>query len=206
MFLLANSNYIADFAVVLAAFITGILSPIAMHWARSYFRPKKSYELDDHLIQDDMILKRLSIIREENKFDRIWIGQFHNGEHFYPNGRSVQKISLTYESCKPGVSSLLKIIKGLPVSVFSSFLKILIQDKIYIVHNVDDARDVNVKTLSSFLIELGVKSYYAFAIVDIDNRFIGLLCVDAVLYKKRLTEDQIEFLKSEAKTLAGYIA
>lgn len=206
MYLLASINYVADFAVVLAAFISGVLSPIVMHWAKSYFRPKKSDELDDHLLQDDMIIKRLSIIREENKFDRIWIGQFHNGEHFYPNGRSVQKISLTYESCKPGVSSLLKIIKGLPVSVFSSFLKILIQERIYIVHNVDDEKDINVKTLSSFLIELGVKSYYAFAIVDIDHRFIGLLCVDAVLYKKKLSEEQIEFLKSEAKTLAGYIA
>lgn len=206
MYLLANISYVADFAVVLAAFISGVLSPIVMHWAKSYFRPKKSEELDDHLLQDDMIIKRLSIIREENKFDRIWIGQFHNGEHFYPNGRSVQKISLTYESCKPGVSSLLKIIKGLPVSVFSSFLKVLIQERIYIVHNVDDEKDINVKTLSSFLIELGVKSYYAFAIVDIDNRFIGLLCVDAVLYKKKLSEEQIDFLKSEAKTLAGYIA
>lgn len=206
MYFLASINYVADFAVVLAAFISGVLSPIVMHWAKSYFKPKKSEELDDHLLQDDMIIKRLSIIREENKFDRIWIGQFHNGEHFYPNGRSVQKISLTYESCKPGVSSLLKIIKGLPVSVFSSFLKILIQERIYIVHNVDDEKDINVKTLSSFLIELGVKSYYAFAIVDIDNRFIGLLCVDAVLYKKKLSEEQIEFLKSEAKTLAGYIA
>lgn len=206
MFFLGNVNFIADFAVVLAAFISGVLSPIVVHWAKNYFRPKKSEEIDDHLLHDDLVNKKLSIIREENRFDRIWIAQFHNGEHFYPNGRSVQKLSLTYEACKPGVSSLLKVIKGLPVSVFSSFLKSLIQEKSYIVHNVDDEKDNNVKILSSFLTELGVKSYYAFAIIDLDNRFIGLLCVDAVIYKKKLSDDQIDMLKTEAKSIAGYIS
>lgn len=71
-------------------------------------------------------------IREEFKFDRVGICQFHNGGKFL-NGRSMKKFSMTYESTAPGIEKIKRNYQNVMVSEFPKMVAGLLDNDFFIV-------------------------------------------------------------------------
>ena len=84
------------------ALITAVVGPIIVNWVKLKMEKKDtSSPMRDALETSTLIDTQLEQVMEELECDRIWIAQFHNGGHFYPTGRSIQKFSIFYEKCTP---------------------------------------------------------------------------------------------------------
>ena len=83
---------------VLLALITSILGPIIVEWVRKKLnKPTVADPLAEAIEHNQEVDQQLQTIMEEVGASRIWIAQFHNGGHFYPTGKSIQKFSIFYE-------------------------------------------------------------------------------------------------------------
>ena len=94
---------------IIAAFLTGVVGPIAYFLINNHLakqRDKNRDKVKETITDSALITDELEEIREEFKCDRVWISQFHNGGNFYPTGKSIQKFSIFYEVTKAGVSTV----------------------------------------------------------------------------------------------------
>ena len=80
---------------IIVAFITAVLGPVVMEWVKSKLakQPKIS-SVKEAIDLNELVDGQLDVMMDELGCDRIWIGQFHNGGHFYPTGKSIQKFSI----------------------------------------------------------------------------------------------------------------
>jgi hypothetical protein len=211
---LYNAEFARNVTLVVTAFITGVLSPVVASWASEKVSRKKvviEEEETDEILKllhaNEMIDQRIENIRSEYDFDRVWIAQFHNGGSFYPSDKThkFQKFSLTYEACRPGISSELSVIQNVPVSVFASILRKVKEDGQYGVHNTATVQD-NSSTLKAFWNDRGVKGFHIFAIKSLNKKFLGFMVVDCMNTCDNMTEEIVENLVVESKILGGYLA
>ena len=151
---------------------------------------------------DTELLSKLDGLREDVGASRACVYQFHNGGEYY-TGRSMQKVSMTYETVKAGISRNISQRQNVPVSACNQTLSKLIKDRrLY----YSDVKNQMPESLCKFYsIEDGTKSLYKWAIYDLDKRALGYLQVDFVGKKKNLSEDDIQDLEMSAIKLAGYL-
>ena len=103
-------------------FLSGVVVPILVVVINKKLEAKKLISTDKLIqeLQTSIIIdNKLDTLKDEFKADRIWITQFHNGGHYYPTGKSIQKFSIFYEVVEPGVDSIKMIFQNIPVSLFS---------------------------------------------------------------------------------------
>ena len=98
---------------VLIALITSVLGPILMEWAKAKFKKKSADPMPDAIKYNEQIEHQLDIILDELECDQIFIAQFHNGGHFYPTGKSIQKFSIFYEVLNPNIESVKNIYQNI---------------------------------------------------------------------------------------------
>jgi hypothetical protein len=88
------------FVSIITALITAVFGPIIVTWVKIKLEKKSSQTpMSDALETSTLVDTQLEIIMNELECDRVWIAQFHNGGHFYPTGKSIQKFSIFYEKC-----------------------------------------------------------------------------------------------------------
>ena len=199
---------------LIIAFITGVLSPIVASWARAKFAASKTTieeEETDEILKmlhaNERIDDRLESFRSEHDFDRVWVAQFHNGGAFYPSEKILnkfQKLSLTYEACKNGISSELCSIQNIPVTLFTAILKKVKEAGHFGIDNIEQASDTGM-SLKSFWIERGVCGFHIVAIKCLKKKLLGLLVVECVGDPCSLDERTIDALIIESKILGGYL-
>lgn len=211
MLSIVSHDVLSNVTLIITAFITGVLSPLVASWARSKFTAQKDASEADEILtflhNNEVIDNRLDVLRKEYNFDRVWIAQFHNGGAFYPSERIInkfQKFSLTYESCKPGISSEISNIQNIPVSVFSSVLKRVKENNFFCVNDLSAEKDENT-VLKSFWTDRGVKGFHIFAIKCLKGKFIGFMVIDCVSDCTPFSSDLIQSMVVETKVLAGYL-
>ena len=134
--------------------------------------------------------------------DRCSIYQFHNGGEYY-TGRSMQKLSMTYESVKPGISNLLINRQNIPVSACNATLAPMISDRRLLIEDVEI--DMEDSLCKFYALEAGTKSVYKWTIYDLQKRAIGFFQVDYVTRKKKLNEEILQDLEMAAIKIAGYL-
>lgn len=210
----ANKQAADGILALIIAFITGVLSPIVASWARAKFAASKvkleeeeSDEILKMLHANERIDYRLENFRAEHGFDRVWIAQFHNGGSFYPSERVLnkfQKLSLTYEACKNGISSELSTIQNIPVTLFTAILKKVKDEGHFGIDDIEQASDTGM-SLKSFWIERGVKGFHIAAIKCLKKKLLGLIVVDCVTEPCMFSREVIEALIIESKILGGYL-
>ena len=188
-------------------FLSGVVVPILVVLINKKLEAKKLISTDKLIqeLQTSVIIdNKLDTLKEEFKADRIWITQFHNGGHYYPTGKSIQKFSIFYEVVEPGVDSIKMMFQNIPVSLFSRSTNELLE-KDYIA--IPDFKDEKVATygLKYTADETGCKSTYIFGIFDINNRMIGTLGVEYVKRKKLLESSDIQILEIEAAQIGGVL-
>jgi hypothetical protein len=191
---------------LLVAFLTGVVGPIVVMLVREWLekRKQKKDPIKEELEVATAITDRLEEILYDMKCDRAWLVQFHNGGHFYPTGKSIQKYSMFYEVVSPETLSVQAYHQNIPVNLFSKSLKDIL-NKGFIA--VPDFEDSSTQTYGMQYIaeEMGTRSQYVFGIYNINSKLIGCLGIDYVKRKTRLDQPQINHMQVDAATIGGIL-
>jgi len=179
---------------VLVAFITAVLGPLAMEWAKTKFKskPKKS-PIQEALEMNELVDHQLDLILETIGCDRTWIIQFHNGGHFYPTGKSIQKFSMFYEKITPNSSSIQHTFQNIPVSLFPKMLGKIYKDGELAIPTYTEGETYDLETIAK---DLESKSFYAVGLYSLDDHLIGVM---GIAYNKehKLTKDEWIFVRQK---------
>jgi hypothetical protein len=193
--------------IIIGALISGFFGPLFVYFVRKKLltRRKKPDMIREALQTSSKVVAKIEHMREEFQADRIWITQFHNGGHFYPTGKSMAKFSIIYETVDVGVSSVQSNFQNIPVNLFSKSINHLLDNGTI---EISDFKDETIAThgLKYVADSAGCKSEYLFAIRAIDDRFIGVLGVDYVKKKTKLSEEQVSELANHTATIGGVLA
>lgn len=188
-------------------FLSGVVVPLLVVFINKRLelkRLRKNDKLESEIKVCNVVNTKLDSLREEFNADRVWVMQFHNGGHYYPTGKSIQKFSMFYESVEPGCESIKLLFQNIPVSLFSPSANKILTDNVIA---VPDFKDDQMPTygLKYTAQETGSKSTYIFGIRDINNKLIGMLGVDFTKRKKHLDQDDIQTLELEAAQIGGVL-
>jgi hypothetical protein len=195
---------------ILVALITGFLSPLTLQLLTILSRRKKEKKKEDlnqkeYIKNDELILHKLESLKEKYNCDRVWIAEFHNGLKTY-SGKSFQKFSVTYETVNQGIAAEAVNTQNIPTSIFSPFFKKLIEDHYYYVNDTKNHKKDNVSLImQTFWENRGISSFLVLSIKDIQNNFVGFLCLDGVVNRLNLDETEIQKIIISASNLAGYL-
>jgi hypothetical protein len=180
----------------ITAFLTGVLSPVAVMLISRYITYKRRTKdpLREAAEHSEIICKVMDTIMEEISCDRVWIEQFHNGGHFYPTGKSIQKFSMIYETVSKDTFSVRHNFQNIPINLFSrSINQLLVHDKIIITDYKDDS--ISTFGLRYMAEETDCKSSYIFALKSIDGKMIGIIGIEYTKRKKLLSDELYNGLK-----------
>jgi hypothetical protein len=134
--------------------------------------------------------------------DRIWIAQFHNGGHFYPTGKSIQKFSLFYEKVSPNTQSIQHIFQNIPVSLFPKALSKLYKDGELGILNSSIHENYD---LHSFACDYGTRSFYMLAIDDLDDHFIGVIGIAYNNKEHKLSKEEWIFIRQKVGAIGSLL-
>lgn len=180
---------------ILVALITAVFGPIAVAWAKKKFETKPPIKdpVDEAIELNSIVDNQITHILEELEADRVWVAQFHNGGHFYPTGKSIQKFSIFYEKFIPGISSIQHTFQNIPVSLFPKAMAALYSDGELAIPDFNK-EDYDLTSISK---PFGTQSFYMIALEDLNDRFIGALAVSYNEEYKFTKEDWI-FIRQKA--------
>jgi GAF domain-containing protein len=189
---------------VMVALITAIIGPIIVNWARLKMEKKSDKTpMREALDASSIIDNQIENILIELECDRVWIAQFHNGGHFYPTGKSIQKFSIFYEKSTPNLPPLLHTFQNIPVSLFPRVLSKVYQDQEIAVEDVSTATDTY--GLEYMTTQFGTKSMCAVGLYSLDNHLIGVLNIS---YKEshRITRDEWILIRQKAGVIGTLLS
>ena len=189
---------------ILVAFITAVLGPILVEWVKSLLNKKedKISSVKEAIDLNELVDNQLEQLMDELSCDRIWIGQFHNGGHFYPTGKSIQKFSIFYEKLTPDTSTIQHIFQQIPVSLFPKALSKLYKDGELDIVNyaTDETYDLNM-----FSKDHGTKSFYMIAVDDLDGHFIGVMGIAFNGKEHKLSKDEWIFIRQKVGAIGSLL-
>tara|TARA_R110000803_G_scaffold66001_3_gene127312 strand:+ start:986 stop:1591 length:606 start_codon:yes stop_codon:yes gene_type:complete len=161
----------------------------------------KACPVSECITEDTAILERMREVLANTNADRLCIFSFHNGGYYY-SGKSMQKMSMSYEQVDNGVSSIQLDKQNIPVSACMTTLQPLMENGEF--HNADTKLYPD-GLCKYHLLQDGVKSTYYWPIIDIYNKAIGMLRLDYVKRKTKITIEDQELLELLASQLPGYL-
>ena len=89
---------LSTITTIIVALITAVIGPLIVAWVQLKLATKpKISPVKEAIDLNELVDHQLDMLMDELECSRIWIGQFHNGGHFYPTGKSIQKFSIFYE-------------------------------------------------------------------------------------------------------------
>ena len=194
-------------STIIVAFITGVLGPLLLLAAKYYFDKykKKTDMVTETLLTSERVTTKLDHIKDEFGADRVWLAQLHNGGHFYPTGKSIAKFSIVYETVDINVKSIQSNFQNIPVSLFSRAINQLLENDVI---EIPDYKDETIATygLKYVAEESNCKSAYFFAVKTIDEKFIGIICVEYTKKRMKLDTESINHLTNHATAIGGVLA
>ena len=185
----------AMLTTIAVALITAVFGPIAVAWAKSQFETKPTDKnlVDEAIELNSLVDEQLENIMKELDADRVWIAQFHNGGHFYPTGKSIQKFSIFYEKTTPNSQSIQTTFQNVPVSLFPKAMATLYKDGEISIPTYE-GEDYDLSSVSR---PYGTKSFYMITLNDLHDKFIGVISVAYDTEYKLSKEDWI-FIRQKA--------
>jgi hypothetical protein len=184
--------------------MTAVIGPIAVHYIKLFSEKKKKDTLSESIATSKTITEKLEEIKVDNNADRVWLIQFHNGGHFYPTGKSIQKFSIVYEVLNTGVIPCQNQFQNIPVSLFTNTINYLHKGEIIAISDTD-LEDKKHEGFTSIVSGSHVKSTYLFPLYNIKSAFIGIVGIDYVNKKTELSEEKITDIALELSTIGGVI-
>lgn len=196
-----------EYNETLVTFASGVLVPFILFYLRQRQEKRKQAKQDklhEEIQFSSIINAKLDTLREEYKADRVWLTQFHNGGHYYPTGKSIQKFSIFYESVSPYADSVKMSFQNIPISLFAGSTNELLQNDMF---TIPDFKEPNKETYGLHHIAdlYNTKSSYHFAVKTIDGKFIGVLGLDFTKRKTELDNESLNYLLVEASSIGGVL-
>ena len=189
---------------IIVAFITAVLGPTILEWVKAKLKKSevKNSTVKEAIDMNELVDAQLDQMVDELGCDRIWIGQFHNGGHFYPTGKSIQKFSIFYEKLTPDTSTIQHIFQQIPVSLFPKALSKLYKDgELAVVsYNTDETYDLNM-----FSKDYGTKSFYMIAVDDLDGHFIGVMGIAFNGKEHKLSKEEWIFIRQKVGAIGSLL-
>tara|TARA_R110000822_G_scaffold7770_3_gene31546 strand:- start:221 stop:835 length:615 start_codon:yes stop_codon:yes gene_type:complete len=174
---------------IVVALITAVFGPIAVAWAKNKFTSKASTcALDDAISLNTLVDEQLESMMVEMEADRIWVSQFHNGGHFYPTGKSIQKFSIFYEKTTPGTLPSQHTFQNIPCSLFAKSLAELNKEGEIAVPNFNNYNTFDLQGVAE---QHGTESFYLISLEDLHGKFTGTLAISYNKEYKFVNEDWI---------------
>jgi hypothetical protein len=188
---------------IAVALITAVIGPAVLEWVKLRFnkQPSKESLMKEAIDLNELVDYQLDNMIEVLECDRIWVAQFHNGGHFYPTGKSIQKFSLFYEKVSPGTQSIQHIFQNIPVSLFPKALAKLYKDGELGILNSTTHENYD---LHSFACDYGTKSFYMLAIDDLDDHFIGVIGI-AYNREHKLSKEEWIFIRQKVGAIGSLL-
>lgn len=115
--------------------LTDIVKPLKVKLTKKYF---KEIDFVEDLLEELLLL---------TKADRVCVGVFHNGQvwgHFH-----FMKMTIAYEACKHGISSIKKLYANVPIEKIKNQLQIVNVDEFSIFNRNDNLEPECVRYLDS---------------------------------------------------------
>lgn len=193
---------------LIGAFLTGVVGPLLYLLINKHIEKKKSKGKDkvvDSIADTCVINEELEEILEQFEADRLYISQFHNGGTFYPTGKSIQKFSIFYEVTRPGIAIISHIFRNIPCSLYPKAFDKMLKDKSIFIPDYDDP-EVATYGLKGAADSAGDKSSYMLPLFTLDDKYMGVLGMDYVVKKKKLTKSEWEHFQIRASKIAGYLS
>ena len=189
------------FYTLLAAAISATATLASVWLGRKIMCKRKRDAIVDETIQNGNVYTALEFLIEEVGADRAYVMEFHNGAHYF-SGRGQQKFSCTYETVKNGISAEFGNSQNHRISNFHHYINELVNDGQFSYTNVDAIPDTAFKTL---LKDKGVSAIFNVPLKTLNGKVIGILGVDYVRSSEPFKEDMPQFMKSQARIVAGYL-
>lgn len=190
---------------IIIALTTSIFGPLLVKWVEKKFISKINHDpLADAIQHNEVIEQQLDAILQELDCDQVYIAQFHNGGHFYPTGKSIQKFSIFYEITTPESNSLKTAFQNIPVSLFSKQFAILYEKGEIVVE------DMNVGP--SYGLDLyqfdgpKCKSIYILTVKGLDGRIIGIMGIHYISKKHKLSQNEWIFIREKLGAIGNLMA
>lgn len=143
---------------------------VFLSWFLKYkYGEYKQKKLTQEITHSKLIQTILDQLLTEYKCQRGFIFQRHNGGK-YQTGKSMSKISTSFESLEEGVSTEFKEYQNLPMSLYSRFIEDVVTHKA-VYPNVDNIDDLITK---AFFSQRGSKSAVVYPIKK-GNELIALV-------------------------------
>lgn len=200
--------------VIIAALISSLVGPVLVKIVDvvlQLWKARKEKKLNDQIVHTDpledainnseVVNSYLQNLVSDFEFDRAWISMFHNGGHYYPTGKSIQKFSIFYEVQVPGISSIQSQFMNTPVSLLSSAICEVYKNGRLLV----DIEDLELYGMESAMQSTGTKTTFLFALKNLEGKFFGIVGFDMVTDSRKLTNIELDSLQSQINTLSGYI-
>ena len=182
---------------IIVALITAVIGPAVLEWVRAKLKKTeiedKRSPIDEAIEVNTLVDEQLGVVLEELECDRVWVAQFHNGGHFYPTGKSIQKFSIFYEKLAPGALPIQHTFQNVPCSLFPKALAQLYKEgELSIPTYAGEDYD-----LTGVSAPYGTKSFYMIALDDLHDRFIGVMAI-AYNTKHKLSKEEWIFIRQKA--------
>lgn len=187
---------------VVIALITSVLGPVLLEWSKNKFRKKQSDPMPDAIRYNEQIEHQLDVMLDELECDQIFIAQFHNGGHFYPTGKSIQKFSIFYEVLNPNIESVKNVYQNIPVSLFNKPLSELYENGEVIVEDAEN----NPSYLLNMTTGGKCKSIYLLSLTDLDGRIIGIMGIHYIEKKHKIVKDEWIFIRQKVGAIGNMIS
>ena len=159
---------------IAVALITAVVGPIIVNWVKLKMEKKDDKTpMREALEASTLVDTQLENILDELECDRVWLQQFHNGGHFYPTGKSIQKFSIFYEKTTPGLPHLQHTFQNIPVSLFPRVLSKIYQEGELAIDDISTAEDTY--GLEYMTTQFGTKSACILGLYSLDDHLIGVL-------------------------------
>ena len=189
---------------VMVALITAIIGPIIVNWARLKMEKKSTTSPMQEAIEfNTLVDEQLHIILEELECDRVWIAQFHNGGHFYPTGKSIQKFSMFYEKISLDTPSIQHTFQNIPVSLFPQALaQVYKNGELAIPEYNEENETYGLDVVSK---SYGTESFYMVGLYSLDNHLVGVM---AVAYNKqhKLAKNEWIFIRQKSGVIGTLLS
>jgi hypothetical protein len=189
---------------ILVALITAVIGPIIVNWVKLKMEKKSQVTpMREALEASTLVDNQLDTILSELDCDRVWLQQFHNGGHFYPTGKSIQKFSIFYEKATPDLPHLQHTFQNIPVSLFPRVLSKIYKDTELAIDDVSTAEDTY--GLEYMTTQFGTKSVCMLGLYSLDDHLIGVL---GVSFKNphKLKKDEWVLIRQKAGVIGTLIS
>ena len=188
---------------IVIAIITSVVGPAIVEWVKKRRENKPKDPLGDAIQHNEIVEQQLDNMLKELECDQIYIAQFHNGGHFYPTGKSIQKFSIFYEVTTPDAPSIKGILQNIPVSLFSKSLSLLYEKREIA---IEDTSTINLTDLDSLCHTDQYKSVYLLTLTDLDDRIIGIIGIYYIEKKHKLTKEEWIFIRQKIGTIGNLLS